>query len=76
MALHFGALSDRAVREHNERVWLAYHIAGLPRLKKFPDMKKLLARDETAPRRAPQTSEQQWAIFGAMAEASKVLRKN
>jgi len=45
-------------------------------MKKFPDIKKLLARDTSLARKRPQTSEEQWAIFGAMAEASKVLRKN
>ncbi len=55
---------------------LAWHIAALSRYKKFPKMKELLIRDPSASRRPSQTSEQQWAIFAAMAEASKVLRKN
>lgn len=48
----------------------------MPRMKKFPDVKKLMARDISTPRKAIQTSEQQWAIFGAIAEAAKVLRKH
>jgi len=55
---------------------LAWHTAAIPRYKKFPKMKDLVVRGPSAPRRSPQTSEQQWAIFGAMAETSKVLRKN
>ena len=72
----FKAKSAQLRREHNERMSLAWHVAALPRYKKFPDLKKLLARETSAARRPVQTSEQQWAIFGAMAEASKVLRKN
>lgn len=45
----------------------------MPRMKKFPKLEKLLVRDL---RRKPQTADQQWAIFAAMAEASKVARKN
>lgn len=72
VSLIFEGKAAQFRREHNERAWLAWHTAGLPRMKKFPDLKKMLAREV----RKPQTSEQQWAIFGAMAEASKVLRKN
>lgn len=45
----------------------------MPRMKKFPKIEKLMARDA---RRKPQSVDQQWAILSAMAEASKVLRKN
>ncbi|WP_441280504.1 hypothetical protein [Tardiphaga sp. 862_B3_N1_1] len=61
-------------REHNERAWLAWHTAVIPRQKKIPELKKLLAPDPKA--RRQQTPDQQWAVFQAMAEASKVLRKN
>jgi hypothetical protein len=76
IALVFEGKAAQFRREHNERMSLAWHAAGLPRMKKFPDLKKLLARETFAARKRPQTSDEQWAIFGAMAEASKVLRKN
>jgi len=53
---------------------VVYYTAALPRYKKFPELKKLLAGDPAS--RKPQSPDQQWAIFSAMAEASKVLRKN
>ncbi|MEY9110394.1 hypothetical protein ABH999_006590 [Bradyrhizobium yuanmingense] len=64
----------RQRREHNERMALAWQIAFLPRQKR-PNFKKLLARENQASR-PRQTAEQQWAIFGAIAEAAKVMRKN
>lgn len=45
----------------------------MPRMKKFPKLERLLAQET---KRKPQTADQQWAIFSAMAEASKVARKN
>ncbi|WP_440640279.1 hypothetical protein ACSHT2_02740 [Bradyrhizobium sp. PUT101] len=64
----------RQRREHNERMLLAWQIAFLPRQKR-PSFKKLLAREGQASR-PRQTAEQQWAVFGAIAEAAKVMRKN
>ena len=29
-------------REHHGRAWLAWHVAALPRLKKFPTLESLL----------------------------------
>lgn len=63
-------------REQRERAWLAWQIAALPRYKRFPDLKKFQGRERTVAPRRPQTSDQQWAIFGAIAEAAKVTRKN
>jgi hypothetical protein len=42
-------------REHNERAWLAYHIAGLHRTRKMPPIRRLMLRDRD---RAPQTLQQ------------------
>lgn len=36
--------NDRLVREHNELVWLAWHIAALQRAKRLPRLKTLLAK--------------------------------
>lgn len=32
----------RQKREYTERAWLAYHIAALPRLKRFPDFRNFV----------------------------------
>lgn len=45
-------------RAHNDRAWLAWHAAALPRMKKFPELKKLVIRDPAA----AQTAEQMMAI--------------
>lgn len=74
LSMIFEGKSRQLRREHNERAWLAHTIASLPRYKKLPDLKTLLARD--TPARKAQSPDQQWAIFAAMAEASKVVRKN
>lgn len=36
--------ADREEREHHSRVWLAWHIAALPRAKKFPRMVDLMPK--------------------------------
>ena len=53
---------------------LAWWTAAMPHMRKFPKIEKLMVRDMAA--RKPQSADQQWAIFSAMAEGSKVLRKN
>lgn len=63
----------RARREHNERMTLAWWTSAMPRMKKYPRIERLLAREAS---RKPQSVDQQWAILSGMAEASKVLRKN
>jgi hypothetical protein len=35
-----------ARREHNQRAWLAWHIAALQRSKKLPKLKSMLAREK------------------------------
>lgn len=42
-------VSDRAAvlrREHNDRAWLAWHIAALPKAKRLPSLQSLLAPPE------------------------------
>lgn len=53
------AKGEQFKREHNERAWLAWHIAALPRAKKFPKLEDLMKR---GPRKA-MTPDQ---IFDAM----------
>lgn len=51
-------------RAHNERAWLAWYTAALPRFKKFPALNELQIRDRT-----PQSPEQmlatvkQWTLL-------------
>lgn len=40
-------------REQNERAWLAWHTAVLPRAKKFPPLSKLLMKNKTRVRQTP-----------------------
>jgi hypothetical protein len=35
-----------ARRDHNQRAWLAWHIAALQRAKKLPRLKSMLAREK------------------------------
>ncbi|MBN8959330.1 MAG: phage tail assembly chaperone, partial [Rhizobiales bacterium] len=52
------ARSAASEREHNERAWLAWHIAALSRAKVMPKIDKLMAK----PKPTLQTWEQQLAI--------------
>lgn len=36
--------------EYNDRAWLAWHIAALPMMKKFPPLKDLTVQIDGAPR--------------------------
>lgn len=74
IAMIIDAKASQFRREHNERAWLAYHVALLGRMKRLPDMRKLMAREPSI--RRLQSADQQWAIMSAMAEAAKVARKN
>lgn len=60
MKLYVEAAAKRFEREHNARVWLAWHTAALSRMKKLPDMKKMFLTNTDKPR---QTWQQQLAIF-------------
>jgi hypothetical protein len=39
------------VREHNDRAWLAWHVASLGRVKKMPPLRELLQK-RAAPRKS------------------------
>lgn len=56
-------------REHNDRMSLAWHIAALPRTKRFPKLEKLLVK-QTATRKR-QTWQQQLAIMDMWVAATK-----
>lgn len=43
----------RLRREHEGRAWLAWHVAALPKMKKFPKLSDLLGN---APKRRAQTA--------------------
>jgi hypothetical protein len=51
-------------REQQGRAWLAWHIAALPRMKKFPELEKLMGTKRKARR---QTASEMDAIFKAWA---------
>jgi hypothetical protein len=51
-------------REQQGRAWLAWHIAALPRMKKFPELEKLMGIKRKARR---QTASEMDAIFKAWA---------
>jgi hypothetical protein len=51
-------------REQQGRAWMAWHIAALPRLKKFPTLQSLMGVKRTAKR---QTVSEMEAIFAAWA---------
>lgn len=47
-------------REHNDRAWLAWHVAALGRVKKMPKLDRLLRRERATGRR--QTPDQMLRI--------------
>lgn len=52
MKLYHEAYAKRFERDHNARVWLAWHIAALQRAKKMPDIKKMLMSNTSKPRQS------------------------
>jgi hypothetical protein len=60
---------DALARQHNERAWLAWHIAALPRAKKFPKLEKMMVKAGPV-KRVRQTPEQMLMIAKAMAGMS------
>lgn len=68
------AASRRWEREHNARVWLAWHVAALHRAKRLPDIKKMFVNNTVKPR---QTWREQLQVFSAWATAhnAAVARK-
>ena len=51
------ATANRRRREHDERAWLAWHIAALGRTKKMPKLSDLMSKNLER-RTMPQTPEQ------------------
>lgn len=44
------AAAKRYERDYNARVWLAWHVAALSRMKKLPDIKKMFMSQTSKPR--------------------------
>jgi hypothetical protein len=62
----------KAKKHHNDNAWLAWHVATLMRMKKIPRLQKLQHRTASK----PQSPDQQWAIFNAMAHAMKSKQRH
>jgi len=73
MCLMFDAVRERREREHNERAWLAWHIAALQRQKKLKPLKDLLIKPRSRKR---QTPAEQKAILRAIAATFGGLKRN
>jgi hypothetical protein len=74
--LIFDGQMMRLARERRNSAWHAWHTALLPRFKKTPDLDRFVERSVPRAPRQPkprQTSEQQWAAFGAIAAVAKVI---
>ncbi len=50
MKLRIEAGAKRWEREHNGRLWLAWHTAAFQRAKKLPDLKKMMLNQTSKPR--------------------------
>jgi hypothetical protein len=50
MKLLVEAAAKKYEREHNARVWLAWHVAALHRMKKLPDIKRMFLSQSSRPR--------------------------
>lgn len=62
------------MREHNERAWLAWHIAALQRSKKLPKLKTLFSKATSRTRRM--TWQQQMAVMDQwVAHTQRAARK-
>lgn len=64
MQLVFQGASERFEREQQGRAWMAWHVAALPRVKKFPTLESLMGIKRKAKR---QTVSEMEAIFKAWA---------
>jgi Uri superfamily endonuclease len=60
--LPFRGASERLKREQNERAWLAWHIAYLPRSKKPVKLKDMMSAAERRPTGRSMTPEQIEAV--------------
>jgi len=57
-------LDDRCavlIRQHNDRAWLAWMVAALPRNKKLPSLQSLMAQPER--KRRATTWQEQFAVM-------------
>lgn len=68
-----GGVTDRLVREHNERMALAWHIEALHRSKRLPKLNTLLAK--TASRKR-QTWQEQQAVMSQWADRMKMITES
>lgn len=57
--------------EHNDRAWMAWHIAALSRMKKLPKLAELLIKPRKAQPVRPQTWQEQQAIWMQWVVATK-----
>jgi hypothetical protein len=64
MQIVFAGATDRFEREQQGRAWMAWHVAALPRVKKFPTLESLISGKRKAKR---QTVSEMEAIFKAWA---------
>jgi hypothetical protein len=71
MELSFKAAALRRRRDHNDRAWLAFHIAAFQRVKKIPKLDKLMIKE-----RIVQPWHEQMAIMDAWASAIEAKRVN
>jgi len=44
LSLTFDAGHENRINEHNQRAWLAWHVAGLQRAKRMPPLNSLIVR--------------------------------
>jgi hypothetical protein len=51
----------RVLDEHNDRAWMAWHVAALQRMKRMPRLGELLAREHK-----PQSTQDMVAMFEAI----------
>lgn len=61
IAREFKSASKRIEQQHNDRAWLAWHIAVLPRQKKIPKLETMLAGHKKTRRK--QSWEEQQAVM-------------
>lgn len=58
--------AERAEIEQQGRAWLAWHIAALPRVKRFPELRALMG---LKPKPVIQTEDEMREVFKAWAKA-------
>lgn len=61
MQARLDGATQRLKREHDDRAWLAWHVAGLQRVKKMPPLKDLLT--DAKPKRRKTWQEQLAAVI-------------